>query len=113
VPIRQPNGSAHVRVLSEHPRFGAGSNYTKSNQLRPVPVPNMYLFGTVSTKTPPVIVAATAGGVLARESRSRPPQPGKTQPKCPPRISSPRNPPVLAAVAKDGEGGYLAPTSAT
>jgi probable HAF family extracellular repeat protein len=30
--------------------FTLRSNYTKSNQLRGVPVPNMYLFGTVSTK---------------------------------------------------------------
>jgi hypothetical protein len=53
VPIRQPNGSAHVRVLSEPSRFGARSNFTKSNQLRAVPVPNLYRFGTVSTNPRP------------------------------------------------------------
>jgi hypothetical protein len=33
-----------------NPGFGARSNYAKSNQLRAGPVPNMYLFGTVSMK---------------------------------------------------------------
>jgi hypothetical protein len=37
----------------------------------------MYLFGTVSTKNPPVIVVATASRFRSRESTSRPPQPGK------------------------------------
>jgi hypothetical protein len=41
------------RVLSEHPSFRTRSNYAKSNQLRRVPVPNLYLFGTVSTKNHP------------------------------------------------------------
>jgi hypothetical protein len=34
------------------PQFGARSNYIKSNHLRGVRVPNLCLFGTVSTKNP-------------------------------------------------------------
>jgi hypothetical protein len=45
-------GCTVARVLFKDPRFGARSNYAKSNQLRSVPVPNVYLFGTVSTENP-------------------------------------------------------------
>jgi hypothetical protein len=41
------------RVLSEHPTFRTRSNYAKPNHLGGVPVPNVYLFGTVSTKNRP------------------------------------------------------------
>jgi hypothetical protein len=40
-------------VLSEPPDFGTRSNYAKSNRLRGAPVPNVYLFGIVSTKNHP------------------------------------------------------------
>jgi hypothetical protein len=72
VPIRQSNGSAHVRVLSDHPRFDARSNYIKSNRLRVTYVPNLYLFGTVSAKKPPLIVSATARRFSLRRAYTKP-----------------------------------------
>jgi hypothetical protein len=50
---QQPKGSAHVSGFVRAPTFWRRSNCTKSNQLRRAPVPNLYLFGTFSTKNRP------------------------------------------------------------
>jgi len=117
--IRQPNGSAHVRVLSEHPRFDARSNYPKSNRLRGAPVPNVYLFGTVSTKirrNRPLDDEPdfrSTGSIQSRRGEGvtpwspEPVNRSKTAPESlPPEIT-----PILAAGAEEGDA-YPTPKNA-
>jgi hypothetical protein len=107
-------GSAHVRVLSKHPHFGARSNYAKSNQLRGVPAPNVYLFGPFRTKPPALIVGLT----VSRCSIAGIPQAGRRRPvkSCliiAPELSPPDPRLFWPPWAKYREDGYLAPTNAT
>jgi hypothetical protein len=98
--------------LSKHPRFGAPSNYAKSNHLGAPLVPNLYLFGTFSTKKR-WNCPFDGEPVFARAN----PQAGRRRPEKPAQmslgISSPEISPAWPAGAKDREDGYLAPTNVT
>jgi hypothetical protein len=122
VPIRQPNGSAHVRVLSEPSRYGARSNHHEIQPLTGWPCTKHVPFRYRFDEKPPVMVAATAATVslgrgLTRSRRGGRGSGGRSPVK--PRSNIARNlfrsetPPVFAARAKDGKDGYLAPTNAT